>query len=161
MRLDYAKARELNIPKLKSSYGPTVLIYLLYMAPSRVRIETTTLHVSIILLFEPIEYICDLLIQCSTAHLLPGNCQAPYLFLILNRTERRAKGPFFNCVDQILSLIENLPTLSLTLMNLHAIDTNPPLRANVIKERPLIRIQQGVYQHLTQLVVTIQPAKRL
>ena len=62
MRLDYAKARELNIPKLKSSYGPTVLIYLLYMAPSRVRIETTTLHVSIILLFEPIEYICDLLI---------------------------------------------------------------------------------------------------
>ena len=88
------------------------LIYLLYMAPSRVRIETTTLHVSIILLFEPIEYICDLLIQCSTAHLLPGNCQAPYLFLILNRTERKAKGPFFIYVDQILS-INDLPLVDI------------------------------------------------
>ena len=110
----HARAIELNVPKLKSSYGPTVLIYLLYMAPSRVRIETTTLHVSIILLFEPIEYICDLLIQCSTAHLLPGNCQAPYLFLILNRTERRAKGPLFNYVDQILSINDHLPTSTST-----------------------------------------------
>ena len=122
------------------------LIYLLYMAPSRVRIETTTLHVSIILLFEPIEYICDLLIQCSTAHLLPGNCQAPYLFLILNRTERKAKGPFFNYVDQILS-INDLPLVDIgegiplffCRENLQIVDTSSttylPRLVNVVCER--------------------------